>query len=324
MSYSSLSLPSKLFQLTSLTLALALAGCGGGDGDTVDSIAPEPDLGVQPGTGTGGNDNGGNNNGGNDNGGEQTPAEDFSLQKLYTDPTNIKLTDEPVTFNVTVKAVAKSGGAAINRSVSLSVDDSTNTGVTIQGASVQSTDDKGEATYELKLNPLVLDEEQKADLIENGFGLKAVAKQSSDGSEITQVTTVRVSKEGSGDGGQAAIVSKLNIENNLQTTSVSNNKLNPYGDTAKFNVIVKNTDGARVKDVTVGMGIADIKGIAIIGGNNKTTDTNGIAAFNVKIDENLTKAERDKLLRGVAYAINIKEKNGATKKKEGTLSVAIP
>lgn len=324
MSYSSLSLPSKLFQLTSLTLALALAGCGGGDGDTVDSIAPEPDLGVQPGTGTGGNDNGGNNNGGNDNGGEQTPAEDFSLQKLYTDPTNIKLTDEPVTFNVTVKAVAKSGGAAINRSVSLSVDDSTNTGVTIQGASVQSTDDKGEATYELKLNPLVLDEEQKADLIENGFGLKAVAKQSSDGSEITQVTTVRVSKEGSGDGGQAAIVSKLNIENNLQTTSVSNNKLNPYGDTAKFNVIVKNTDGARVKDVTVGMGIADIKGIAIVGGNNKTTDTNGIAAFNVKIDENLTKAERDKLLRGVAYAINIKEKNGATKKKEGTLSVAIP
>ncbi len=44
MSYSSLPLTSKLFQLTSLTCALALAGCGGGDGDTVDSIAPPPDL----------------------------------------------------------------------------------------------------------------------------------------------------------------------------------------------------------------------------------------------------------------------------------------
>jgi hypothetical protein len=50
MSYSSLPLTSKLFQLTFLTCALALAGCGGGD--TVDSIAPEPDTG---------------NNGGSDN-----------------------------------------------------------------------------------------------------------------------------------------------------------------------------------------------------------------------------------------------------------------
>ena len=58
MSYSSLPLTSKLFQLTSLTCALALAGCGGGDGDTVDSIAPPPDTGIQPGTG-GGNTNGG-------------------------------------------------------------------------------------------------------------------------------------------------------------------------------------------------------------------------------------------------------------------------
>ena len=49
MSYNALPLTSKLFQLTFLTCALALAGCGGGD--TVDSIAPAPDLGVQPDTG---------------------------------------------------------------------------------------------------------------------------------------------------------------------------------------------------------------------------------------------------------------------------------
>lgn len=46
MSYSSLPLTSKLFQLTFLTCALALAGCGGGDG--TDVIAPTPDLGIQP------------------------------------------------------------------------------------------------------------------------------------------------------------------------------------------------------------------------------------------------------------------------------------
>ena len=50
MSYSSLPLTSKLFQLTALTLSLALAGCGGGDG--TDTIAPEFDPGVtQPGNG---------------------------------------------------------------------------------------------------------------------------------------------------------------------------------------------------------------------------------------------------------------------------------
>jgi len=54
MSYSSLPFTSKLFQLTALTISLTLAGCGGGGGDTVDSVAPAPDLGVeQPGTGGG-------------------------------------------------------------------------------------------------------------------------------------------------------------------------------------------------------------------------------------------------------------------------------
>ncbi|MEZ2692238.1 hypothetical protein ACBQ04_05750 [Psychrobacter faecalis] len=45
MSYSSLPLTSKLFQLTFLTCALALVGCGGGDG--TDVIAPTPDLGPE-------------------------------------------------------------------------------------------------------------------------------------------------------------------------------------------------------------------------------------------------------------------------------------
>ena len=55
MSYSSLPLTSKLFQLTFLTCALALAGCGGGGTDTV---APVPDLGVNVGTSDGGVGNG--------------------------------------------------------------------------------------------------------------------------------------------------------------------------------------------------------------------------------------------------------------------------
>lgn len=75
MSYSSLPFTSKLFQLTALTLALTLAGCGGGDGDTVDSIAPAPDLGVtQPGTGG--------------NGEDQTPVESLNIANSSLVDTN--------------------------------------------------------------------------------------------------------------------------------------------------------------------------------------------------------------------------------------------
>ena len=134
MSYSSLPLTSKLFQLTSLTCALALAGCGGGDGDTVDSIAPPPDLGVtQPGTG----------GDGNTGGGEQVPdvEPEFFIQKLSTMPTIIELSDEQTSFNVTVKAVEKiSGGAMVGKAVTLKVVDSENNGITIEGQSTQTTD----------------------------------------------------------------------------------------------------------------------------------------------------------------------------------------
>ena len=143
MSYSSLPLSSKLFQLTSLTCALALAGCGGGgDGDTVDSVAPAPDLGVQPGTG------GENGNGGNGGGSEQVPdvEPDFFLQKLSTSPTIIELSDEQAIFNVTVKAAeVGSGGAMIGKAVTLKVVDSETNGITIEGQSTQTTDSDGNA-----------------------------------------------------------------------------------------------------------------------------------------------------------------------------------
>ncbi|MGM8900569.1 hypothetical protein, partial [Psychrobacter sp. 1Y4] len=115
----------------------------------------------------------------------------------------------------------------------------------------------------------------------------------------------------------------LDVDSQLQTSSVSNNKLNPYGDTAQFSVILKNSDGARAADVQVGMGINDIKGVAIVG-SNKTTDSNGMATFDIIVDEGLSKADREALLKGVVYAINIVEKNGATKKVSGTLPVATP
>lgn len=319
MSYSSLPLTSKLFQLTSLTCALALAGCGGGDGDTVDSIAPPPDLGVtQPGTGGG---TGGN---GNTGGGEQVPdvEPEFFIQKLSTMPTIIELSDEQTSFNVTVKAVEKiSGGAMVGKAVTLKVVDSENNGITIEGQSTQTTDSDGNAVYALKLNPQAVAD--KVALIKSGFTLIASAKKA-DGTAIApQELKVSVNKKGSGEGTQV-IVSKLDIQSMLTTSSVSNNTLNPFGDRAQFTVIAKDTNGSRAEGVKVGLGIANIAGISILDGNSKTTNSDGIATFTIKIDENLTEAQRNTLLKNVAYEINILEKNGATKTVVSEFVVAKP
>ena len=316
MSYSSLPLTSKLFQLTSLTCALALAGCGGGDG--TDVIAPTPDLGVQP--GTGGNNGGGNNNGG----GEQTPdiEPDFFIQKLSTAPTIIELSDEQTSFNVTVKAVEKiSGGAMVGKAVTLKVVNSENNGITIEGQSTQTTDSDGNAVYTLKLNPQAVAD--KADLIANGFTLVANANRANGSAVAPQELKVSVRKEGTG-GGAEVITSELDIQSMLTTTSVSNNTLNPFGDTAQFVVTAKDTNGARAEGVKVGLGIANIAGISILDGNSKTTNSNGVATFTIKIDENLTEAQRNVLLKNVAYEINILEQNGATKTVVSEFVVATP
>ncbi|NRD69142.1 hypothetical protein HQR03_01120 [Psychrobacter okhotskensis] len=319
MSYSSLPFTSKLFQLTSLTCALALAGCGGGgDGDTVDSIAPEPDLGVQqPG-------NGGGN--GNNGGGEQVPEvePDFFLQRLSTAPTIIELSNEQTNFSVTVKAAeVSSGGAMVGKAVTLKVVNSENNGITIEGQSTQTTDSDGNAVYTLKLNPQAVAD--KDVLVAEGFTLVATAKKA-DGTAIApQELKVSVSKKGSG-GGTQVTESKLDIASILSTSSVSNNALNPYGDSAQLTVIAKNSNGARVQDVKVGLGIDSIKGISIVGGSSKVTNSDGIATFSIKIDENLSKAERDALLQGegIAYAISIQEPDGATKQETGNLSIELP
>lgn len=303
MSYSPLT--SKLFKFTALTVALALAGCGG---DGTDTVAPPFDGG-----------NNGGQTGGGDNGGVTTPEADFFLQTISVSPTNIELSDEPTTFIVTVKAAEKtSGGAVVNKDISLKIEDSENKGITIDGQNTVATDSNGSVTYSLTLNPKAVTD--KDALILNGFRLIATATKA-DGSVITQPLNVSVFKKG--DGGTQIIVSKLDIGTQLTTSSVSNNILNPYGDSAQLSVTAKNENGARVKDVTIGLGIDNIKGISIID-NSKITDTNGVATFEVKIDSNLTEVERNKLLQGVAYAVSIKENSGATKTVSGTFNVAIP
>ena len=133
MSYSLRSTTSTAFQLTALSLALVLAGCGGGGTDTV---APEPDTGVQqPGTGTPGTGTPGNTT---------TNASEIFISsekpQLFTgiDKTivNIRVTDA-------------NGGIVKNVPVSINIADAALYGLSLNSTSNQTTDDQGLITVEL-------------------------------------------------------------------------------------------------------------------------------------------------------------------------------
>ena len=94
-----LSPTSKLFQLTFLTCALALAGCGGGD--TVDSVVPPFDPGVQQ-PGTGGGDNG-NQNGGGDN---QNPSTS-KVDQIYVSSDKTQLSTGQDSVSIEIRAIDK-------------------------------------------------------------------------------------------------------------------------------------------------------------------------------------------------------------------------
>lgn len=128
MSYKSRPITSKLFQLTALTLALTLAACGGSS-DTVDSINPAPDLGVQPGEG------------------ENGFAENASGIYISSDKPRL-LTGEDKTM-ITIRVTDNNGGIIGNAPVNINIADAALYGLSLNGSSKQLTDEQGMVTIEL-------------------------------------------------------------------------------------------------------------------------------------------------------------------------------
>ena len=135
MSYSSLPITSKLFQLTFLSCALALAGCGGGDG--TDIIAPTPDLGPEkPGTGNSGEE------------GTGVPVSTINVTDIVlTDPNgNMTRTITSAGASATVKVTDRNGNPVSNALVSFQAE-----GVTFGTSnSTVLTNEKGEVTISIK------------------------------------------------------------------------------------------------------------------------------------------------------------------------------
>ena len=119
---------SKLFQMTALTLSLALAGCGGGGTDTV---APEPDTGVQQ-PGTGNPDNSTNN-----------------ASEIYISAEKNQLLTGSDKTTVSVRVTDQNGGIVGNVPVSINIADASLYGLSLSSTSNQVTDDQGLVAIDL-------------------------------------------------------------------------------------------------------------------------------------------------------------------------------
>ncbi len=134
MSYSSLPLTSKLFQLTTLSFALALAGCGG-DNDT---IKPAGD----------GSSSGGSTGGGGDgNQNPDYPSTSASEIFISTDKTQLLTGTDKTTVNIRV--TDNNGGIVAGVPVIINIADSRSYGLSLNTASEQVTDDNGLIAVEL-------------------------------------------------------------------------------------------------------------------------------------------------------------------------------
>lgn len=128
MSYSSLPITSKLFQLTFLTCALALAGCGGGDG--TDVIAPTPDLGPEK-----------PNNG--------TDSSTTNTSEIYISSEKNQLLTGKDKTTLNIRVTDENGGIVSGVPINISIADAAIYGLALDGASNQITDEKGLVTVDI-------------------------------------------------------------------------------------------------------------------------------------------------------------------------------
>ncbi|MDN6275690.1 hypothetical protein [Psychrobacter sp.] len=219
MSYSSHPLSPKLFQLTALTLALALAGCGGGDGDTVDSIAPE--FGTGSGAGDGGTD------------GDDTNVSTSNVDEIYISSGKSQLSTGGDNTTVEIRVIDENGGIIAGVPVTVSVSDAALYGLSIDGSSIQTTDENGLISLSLQQSSVGIDSRLNHESI--------MTVTANDGSGVTQSLPIIVS----GTRADNVIASKNTITD-TENFSISGRVLDAQGEVFANTTVVLFNDSNEI------------------------------------------------------------------------------
>ena len=253
MFYSSLPLTSKLFQLTTLSFALALAGCGGGgDGDT---LPPANSGGVtQP-------------DGGSTDSNSNTSSSQVDQIYISSDKTQLSTGQDSVTIEI--RAIDENGGIVADVPVTLSISDNALYGLSINGSSLQTTNDEGLITIQLKQDVVGIDSQL------NHESLLTVT--ANDGGNVVQTLPIVVSGTRADN-----IVASKNSVNTTDSFNVSGRILNGSGGVISNTSVALYNDSKKVTTVNT-----NSQGEFIFDVNTTTlTATNGNYNFSLEINGN--------------------------------------
>lgn len=232
-------------RVTMLAAAVAVASCGGGG-----SSSSVGNAGTKP----------------------TTPAvktSAYRLTQLSLDKNSIKISGD--TINVTVQSVDQFGGGAPSQKVFLAVDKSSENGVTINGASSQTTDSNGFVTFTLKFDPSGLSEAQVQQVLQNGVSIAAIAYDST-GAQSNKVSRIIPLTQA----GQTNTNYQLLMRTNKVAVAAAGGTVD-----ITVSVLDQNAGGVTAQNVTLAVNEALTYGLRIVGQSTKPTDNNGDAIFTV-------------------------------------------
>ncbi|MER1974088.1 MAG: hypothetical protein ABS880_10005, partial [Psychrobacter alimentarius] len=209
----------------------------------------------------------------------------------------------------------KNGGAVTEQVVSASLPIAlTSKGLlTIDGSAEQTTNSKGVVSYTVRV-PAGLTEPQKAELEKAGsFVINVNAVETSGASANASSERITIGSDiGRSDIALTAksvptVVNVLEDQFNLQIAAERKNGSAAAGRTVKLVLNEGSSAGVTIR------------------GNQQTTNTNGVAEFNIGISQSLTQAQRDQLIKsGIGYTAILTDEDGTQSRISQTIKVQQP
>ncbi|PJF03887.1 Ig-like domain-containing protein [Acinetobacter seifertii] len=238
-------------KLSAIAVSIMLASCGGGGGDGY----------YQSGSSNSSNSSSGSNNSGS----QQATA---TALKIELDKLSVAATND--TLTVTVRALDANKGGVAGAKVRLQVQDPTNN-VTIEGASIQTTDAAGNAVYMIKTPKT---SSSINDLVKNGFKLVAYTNNDT----LTQEQTVTVT------GSDSTVEADTTSIVLFDATKTS---LNVRGDQTTVTLTAVDANGSTLANQAITLKVRNSASNGVRFTPNATqTDANGQITYTLSFSEN--------------------------------------
>lgn len=258
-------------RLTVLAMAVALSACGGGGAS--DAVKPVS------------------------NGGPTT------VQKIANLTTVFEFSDEVKVFSINgsrlkidVRVLDLSTSSSVaGRAVSLGFTNAIAKGVSVIGSHTGFTNEEGVASFELILQPSTA--ANRADLLNNGIDISAVATDAAGRFSIPQVQRIAVRDTSSGE-----VEQNLNLS--LKTTRPS---LQVTGGVFTLSAVVTNDIGGSIEGQEVQLAIpnAITKGVRILGSSSVMTNNLGVADFQIQFEPTATTDLNALLASGIVMGASL-------------------